>query len=310
VLHWLFGFRGVEGRVRFLAGLSLLLFTGAALAVAVAVAAALLHWPGKVWIPVTALVLAVFGNWSLLGLSTRRLRDIGWPPILLLGGLIALMIAETLSPRVLPAPWGEIVRYPFSTLAVWSLGLVLTLWPGSEADGELRGGSSGIMAVASLAALVVAGAGLGLVFDPVQSKACPVYGAGAPGDDCESLGVIGRYYSSYLVVDANKRLGDREPARAMAALSKAIALRPQFVFAYNSQGIAYEQMGDTAKALAAYDRALALRPSYVHGLTNRAVLLDKLGQRSRALADLREILRVEPNNPMAKAGVVYMTGGR
>lgn len=310
MLHWLFGFRGVEGRVRFLAGVSLLMFSMVIVTVAVAVVAGLAHWPGSIWMPIEVAVVFILGNWSLLALGTRRLRDMGWSPILVLGGLIVLSVVEYLSPRVAPAPLGEVLRFPISTLASWALAMALLLWPGCDAEGKVRGGANGAMVVASSVAVVLAGAGLGLIFDPMQGKACPAYGAGAPGDDCESYGVVGRLYSSYLVVDANRRLDAHDPARALKALDKAIAVRPQFVYAFNSLGLAYEQLGDTAKAMAAYDHALALRPEYVNGLTNRAVLLDRLGQRPRALADLQTILRIQPGNVTARAGVTYMTGGR
>lgn len=307
MLQWLFGFRGVAGRVRFLAGLSLLTFSALALVVVVAVIAALVHVPTASWSPALALILFVLIGGSFLGLATRRLRDVGWPPLLVLGGLVALTIVEWWSPLAFPSPWRELMSYPAGALAWAGLWLVLLVWPGRTPEGELRGG--GVLPGAAVATLLAV-VGLGLIVDPFQGKACPVYGASAPSDDCESLGVVGRVYSTYLIIDAHKQLDQREPARARRELERAIAVRPGFVYAYNSLGLAYDQMNDSGRALAAYDHALTLRPRYAHGLINRAMLLDKLGQRPRALADLREILRHEPDNAAAKQGVAYMTGGR
>ncbi len=299
---------GVVGRVRFLAGLSLVFFATVILTVIVAVCAYFLHWPGAVWTPIMALVLFVLLSVSLLALSARRLRDIGWPPCPVLGGLMLVYALEAFGPSIAwPSPVRELTSAPLTLLGVWILGFVLVLWPGRAEGGERR---SGLVLPGAIATLLIGGVCLGLIFDPSQGRTCPVYGAGAPSDDCESLGVIGRYYSSYLVVDANKRLGDQKPERALKGLKAAIAVRPQFVYAYNSMGLAYDQLNDTTRALEAYDRALALQPAYVNGLMNRAVLLDKLGQRPRALADLRTILRHEPGNAIAQQGVTYMTGER
>ncbi len=302
---------GAVGRARFLAGLSLVFFVSAGLTIAIAVVAYFLRWPSAMWTPILALVLFILLSVSLLSLSAQRLRDIGWNPARGLGGLMILYAFEQFAP---PLPWPSPVRaltaHPLTTLASWALGFVLVLWPGRDENGETRGGT---LIPATITALLLGAVGVGLVFDPLQGKTCPVYGAGAPSDDCESYGVVGRLYSGLLVVDANKRLDRADPAesaRALKGLEKAIAVRPQFVYAYNSLGLAHAQLNDKAKALAAFDRALALQPAYVHGLLNRARLLEELGQRQRALADLRAVLAQDPNDEFAKSGVAYMTGQR
>ena len=176
----------------------------------------------------------------------------------------------------------------------------------SDQPSAPRTGSALIPVAVCALALV----GLGLVFDPLQKPACPIYGAGAPGDDCASRGLIGRYYSSILVVQANRRLDRHDPAGALKLIDQAVAVRPGFVYAFNSRGLAYDQLKDRPRALEAYDQALALMPTYVHGLMNRATLLYGQGQRDRALADLRAVLRVQPDNAFAKDGIAYMTGSR
>jgi uncharacterized membrane protein YhaH (DUF805 family) len=311
MLEWLFGFRGAIGRGRFLAGVSLLFFASLALVVAVGVGGALAHWRPASWSGLLALILFLLGAWSILALSVRRLRDLGAPPALVLGGLVVLGVVERLaSPLALPDFWGGAVHWPIMALATVLLGLVLITWPGLTPDGDPRGDDLTAFLPVGVASLMLAGIGLGLVVDPLQGASCPAYGPGRPSDDCASQGLIGRLYSSRLVVRANSKLDAREPAKALERLDQAIALRPHFVYAFNSRGLAYEQLKDQARALEAYDQALALQPGYVNGLTNRAVLLDKLGHRDRALTDLRAILREDPGNAMARQGVAYMTGGR
>ncbi len=299
---------GVVSRVRFLAGLSLLFFGSIVLGVGAAIVAHVLHWPSEIWTTIMAIVLFILISGSLISLSARRLRDIGCAPGFGLGGLLLLYAFEAFAPPIpWPSPLRDLTRFPLTTLGLWTLGFFLIFWPGRDEAGERRGS---LLVPGAMAAVLIGGVGLGLVFDPQQGKVCPIYGAGAPSDDCESWGAIGRYYSSYQVVEANKRLDQREPARALTGLKRAIAVRPQFVYAYNSLGLAYAQTNDTTRALQAFDRALALQPGYVHGLINRAMLLEQLGQRPRALADLREALRQDPNNTFAQQGIAQLTGGR
>ncbi len=310
MLEWLFGFRGEIGRARYLAGLSLLFFSALALAVIMVLAGMGLRWPRETGSGLAAFAILVLGFWSILALSARRLRDLGAPPILVLGGVAVLCLLEAVF-----APFslgGGGVQRPISALILAAVALALIVWPGqaSERAAEDRPGGDASKILIPIAAFAVALVGLGLVFDPLQAPSCPAYRAGAPGDDCASQGLIGRYYSSILVVQANKRLDQHDPRGALKLIDRALAVRPSFVYAFNSRGLAYDQMKDQTRALQAYDQALVLQPHYVHGLINRAVLLDRLGHRERALADLRTILSVQPDNAAAKDGIAYMTGAR
>jgi uncharacterized membrane protein YhaH (DUF805 family) len=313
MLSWLFGFQGEIGRARYVAGLSLLIFSALALILGVALTGIALRWPRETWVALTVLVIFALGAWSILALSTRRLRDLGAPPILVLGGLALLGVIEAAwSPVTLANPWGDALHRPITALLFALVGLALIACPGQTAERAAEERSPGVAAKWLIPLTVgVAGLiGLGLVFDPLQRPSCPLYGAGSPGDDCASRGVIGRYYSGLLVVQANRRLDRHDPAGALKLIDQAVAVRPGFVFAFNSRGLAYDQLKDRTQALRAYDQALALQPTYVHGLINRAILLDALGRRDRALADLHAILRAQPDNAVAKAGVDYITNRR
>ena len=317
MLEWLFGFRGAIGRVRYLAGIALLGFGAAAVFGLVVAGGFLIRGAGKTWVGPTILgllllTLLVLPAWSIVALSTRRLRDMGVPPILALGGLAALGVTEPLwGQPIATAPWADAVHRPITTMVAAAVFLTLLVWPGRAPEGGVREGGWGFLApVAAVVGGLALVLGAGLAFDPLQRASCPVVGAGAPSDDCASHGVTGRLVAGYLVVRANHKLDRHEAASALADLDRAIAVRPAFVYAFNSRGLAHEQLNNQAQALRAYDQALALQPAYVHGLLNRAVLLDKLGHRDRALADLRTILRVEPANAVARQGVAYMTGGR
>ncbi len=312
MLEWLFGVRGEIGRARYLAGLSLLFFSALALAVIMILAGIGLRWPRETGTGLAAFAILVLGAWSILALSARRLRDLGAPPVLVLGALAVLILVEAMFPPLsLAGPWGAVQR-PLFALILAAVALALIVWPGQAPERVTQDGPGGdaskiLIPIAAFAAALI---GLGLVFDPLQASSCPTYRAGAPSDDCASQGLIGRYYSSILVVQANKRLDRRDPQDALKLIDSALAVRPGFVYAFNSRGLAYDQLRDGTRALQAYDQALALQPQYVHGLINRAVLLDRLGHRERALADLRTILSVQPDNAVAKDGIAYMTGAR
>lgn len=304
MLEWLFSFRGEIGRVRYLAGFSLLVVMTVLVTVAVTlvgVAAPSLRSP--LLSTGLAVVLAVLAYWSVTALAARRLRDIGLNPWLVLGGLTLLSLAERFLPFGLPGmAWLEPTASPVSGLIGALVLAAMLLWPGRSAEGALAA-----FAPVMIAAALVCVAGLGLALDPLQPKACPTIGAASPNLDCASHGLVGRLYAGRLLVRANARLDAHDPKAALALIDRAVALRPGFTYAYNSAGISHDQLGDTDKALAAYDRALALQPAYVNGLINRARLLNQLGQRQRAMADLHVILSEDPANVSARALMASMT---
>jgi tetratricopeptide (TPR) repeat protein len=83
-------------------------------------------------------------------------------------------------------------------------------------------------------------------------------------------------------------------ARAIAELSKAIQLDPQFAEAWMARGYAHAALGRFERAVADYDQALRLDPEDAETWCNRGLARSKLGQRDEAVADLGEAIRLDP----------------
>ena len=59
--------------------------------------------------------------------------------------------------------------------------------------------------------------------------------------------------------------------QAVAELSEAIRLQPNFTLALNARGFSYYLLRDYTKALADLDEAIRLDPKYVNAYQNRAL---------------------------------------
>lgn len=86
----------------------------------------------------------------------------------------------------------------------------------------------------------------------------------------------------------------RDPARGVALIGQALALRPDFAPAWNNLGNGHRSLGQTAEALAAYDRAIALQPGFVEAHNNRGNVLALLGRMEEALAEFDRAVSLDP----------------
>jgi hypothetical protein len=75
---------------------------------------------------------------------------------------------------------------------------------------------------------------------------------------------------------------------ALAELSEAIRLAPDYALAYNARGFAWYMLRNFTSALADLDRAIKLNPNYANAYRNRAVVRKAAGDRSGAEADSRK----------------------
>ena len=91
---------------------------------------------------------------------------------------------------------------------------------------------------------------------------------------------------------------------ALAALDKALALRPGDAGALNNRGNALLALGRTQDALASFDEALARNPRHGDALLNRGTARAALGQPADALADFDAVLASTPSHP----GALYNRG--
>ena len=75
------------------------------------------------------------------------------------------------------------------------------------------------------------------------------------------------------------------------------ALREQVARNYNTLGKAHDAAGDPAAALAAFERAVALRPDFAMGRRNQASVLIDLGLLDEAAAAIAQARALEPDAP-------------
>jgi tetratricopeptide (TPR) repeat protein len=91
--------------------------------------------------------------------------------------------------------------------------------------------------------------------------------------------------------------------QAVADLTEAIALKPDFAEAYESRGVAYDQKGLYDRAIADYTRAIALGAAIAETYFNRGAAYEHRRLYRKALADYRAAVSLDPDLQAAKDGV-------
>ena len=71
-------------------------------------------------------------------------------------------------------------------------------------------------------------------------------------------------------------------------ISQAIAINPNFSYAYGSRGLAYSQLGQYNSALEDFSKALALDSNYARAYVNRGKLYLKTGNKELAVPDFQK----------------------
>jgi tetratricopeptide (TPR) repeat protein len=111
--------------------------------------------------------------------------------------------------------------------------------------------------------------------------------------------------------DSLRHLG--EPAAAVAAYDRAIALRPPAVAdAWVNRGKALREMGEVADALDSFGTALEINPEHLQARNERSILLAALCREAEAEAEARRVIAADPNHAAAlnSLGVVLQRQGR
>ncbi len=100
-------------------------------------------------------------------------------------------------------------------------------------------------------------------------------------------------------------------AKAVEALSQAIALRPADARLYNLRGIAYSKLKDEANATADLEKAAELAPNDPEPAMNRGVDHLERGEYDQAIAALTLALKINPKAPKAESnlGIAYERRG-
>jgi tetratricopeptide (TPR) repeat protein len=89
-------------------------------------------------------------------------------------------------------------------------------------------------------------------------------------------------------------------ALAVADCKTAIALRPNYFYAYNNLGTAYLGVNDYASALDALNKAIILKPDFFWSRVNRAKAYAAINNTEAAITDYEYALILDPNNEEIK----------
>jgi tetratricopeptide (TPR) repeat protein len=94
-------------------------------------------------------------------------------------------------------------------------------------------------------------------------------------------------------------LQTRRPDLGIELFGRAIALKPDFVEAYNNRGAALADLGRLEDALSHYDKAIALKPDHAGAHNNRGATLARLGRFNEALASHDHAIALNPDSAEA-----------
>ncbi|MBZ0302406.1 MAG: tetratricopeptide repeat protein, partial [Anaerolineae bacterium] len=94
---------------------------------------------------------------------------------------------------------------------------------------------------------------------------------------------------------------------ALDCYDRALESQPNYAFAWNGKGIVLERMGKIQQALACYERAAEINPSDVWHWCNQADVLLSMNRHREAIPLLEKALQQDPAHPnsWAKLGQVY-----
>jgi len=105
---------------------------------------------------------------------------------------------------------------------------------------------------------------------------------------------------------------NNEHAAAIEAYTSAIAINPNYGYAYNNRGIAYYYKGQYDRAIEDYNRAIAINPNCRHAYNNRGIAYYYKGQYDRAIEDYNRTIAINPNCRHAynNRGIAYDSKGQ
>jgi len=105
---------------------------------------------------------------------------------------------------------------------------------------------------------------------------------------------------------------NKEYNSAIEAFTSAIALDPNYVYAYGNRGIAYADKGQYDRAIEDYNKVIQLDPNDAKAYNNRGVAYDKKGQHDRAIEDYNKAIALDPNyaDAYGNRGIAYYHKGQ
>ncbi|MBC7797327.1 MAG: caspase family protein [Pyrinomonadaceae bacterium] len=83
-------------------------------------------------------------------------------------------------------------------------------------------------------------------------------------------------------------------SEAVADCTKAISLKPKFVWAYYNRGLSYEDLDDYKSAITDFDVAIQLNPQFASAYNGRGSSHHNNGKRVEAIADYTKAISLDP----------------
>jgi uncharacterized membrane protein YhaH (DUF805 family) len=87
-----------------------------------------LSWSALGW-PV--ICTAAFATWATFMIQAMRIRDIGWDPVLVIGGWIAIMLIDMIVAKYVFGP--DCYRTTMGLIVNFVMTGILLFWPGNDA---------------------------------------------------------------------------------------------------------------------------------------------------------------------------------
>ena len=105
---------------------------------------------------------------------------------------------------------------------------------------------------------------------------------------------------------------DKKYDKAIEAYTSAIALDPNYAYAYSNRGGAYYEQGQYDKAIEDCNKAIALDPKNANAYNNRGIVYAGKGQYDRAIEDYNKAIAINPNLTQAynNRGITYAGKGQ
>ncbi len=92
---------------------------------------------------------------------------------------------------------------------------------------------------------------------------------------------------------------------AIASLTKAIRLQPDYAESYNNLGAAFHDIGMHEEAIANYTQATRHDPGFFEAWNNLGNVLTEAGRSEEAIASYHQAIRIKPDFAMAFASLVF-----
>ena len=95
--------------------------------------------------------------------------------------------------------------------------------------------------------------------------------------------------------EGNKFAYEKNYNKAIECYGEALKLKPNWDWAYNNRGNAYDDLGQYERAIQDFDKSIELNPNDADYYNNRGCAYSDLGQKERAIQDYNKAIELNPN---------------